>query len=173
MARSFICTIGTLAAALALVGCDVAKSSNPLSPSVAGPIPGVNITAPRTITPAAGARIAADAQPLTLTAQNASTSGVRPLSLVFDIATDANFSNKVFSRDGIAPGSNGQTSLRLTDKLAADRTYYWRVRAQDGANTGPYSPATNFTVFSPVALQAPVLVSPIHGVAVASVRPTF
>jgi len=157
----------------ALTGCDVAKSSNPLSPAVAGPIPGVNITAPTTVTPAPGAHIAPDAQPVTLTVQNATTSGVRPLSLLFEIAIDANFTNKLLSRPGVPLGAGGQTSLKLTDKLAPDRTYYWRARAQDGANTGPYSPAAYFTVTSPAVIAAPILVSPIHGATIATTHPTF
>lgn len=36
-----------LATAIAAGGCEQKKSSNPLSPSVAGPIPGVAITAPK------------------------------------------------------------------------------------------------------------------------------
>ena len=31
-----------------LVACESTKSANPLSPTVAGPIPGVNITPPKT-----------------------------------------------------------------------------------------------------------------------------
>jgi uncharacterized phage protein (TIGR02218 family) len=44
---------------LALVagGCEQAKSANPLSPSIAGPIPGVNISAPSLLEPAQNASI--------------------------------------------------------------------------------------------------------------------
>ena len=42
------------ALAIGLAGCEAAKSSNPTSPTVAGPIPGVNITAPALIEPAQG-----------------------------------------------------------------------------------------------------------------------
>src|SRR2546422_11237400 len=85
------------------VGCEATKSADPRSPSVAGPIAGVNITAPRPIEPN-GTRVASDTQPLTLVAENASTTGQRPLSYVFEVAADAGFTNRVFSRDGIAPG---------------------------------------------------------------------
>ena len=43
-----------LATAIAAGGCEQKKSSNPLSPSVAGPIPGVAITAPKLLEPEAG-----------------------------------------------------------------------------------------------------------------------
>ncbi len=157
----------------ALSACESAKSSNPLSPTVAGPIPGVNITAPTTVDPAMGARIAVDKQPLTLTVQNASTSGVRPLNYVFEVATDVDFNSKVFVRESIAPGDGGRTSLRLPDPLATGRTYYWRSRAQDGANTGPYSGAANFNVFTPIVIDAPVLLAPINNVRTDNLHPTF
>ena len=80
---------------------------------------------------------------MTLLIENAGSNGVRPLTYSFDIATDAGFSNKVFSRDGIAQGDGGRTSLRMSDALATGHTYYWRARAQDGANTGPYATPTS------------------------------
>ena len=57
------------------------------------------------------ARIAVDQQPVTLTVQNASTSGVRPLSYLVEVAVDAGFTNKVFSRDGISPAEIGRANV--------------------------------------------------------------
>ena len=108
-----------------------------------------------------------------MTVGNATTSGVRPLNYLFEVALDAGFTNKVFTRDSITPGDGGQTSLRLPDALGTGRTYYWRARAQDGANTGTYSTIANFDVFTPIIISAPVLVSPINGVTVDSVHPKF
>jgi hypothetical protein len=159
-------------AALAAGACQVAKSSNPLTPTVAGPIPGVTITAPSIRQPSTGSKISADQQPIALTVGNASTSGVRPLSYVFDVAADAGFTNKVFTRDGIVPGDGGQTTMRLPDALASGRSYFWRARAQDGANTGPYT-SSDFNVFTPVVLNAPVLIAPVNDVTVNSLRPRF
>ena len=124
---------------LLAAACETSKSANPLSPSVAGPIPGVEITAPKPLTPQANAAVTSDQQPLTLTVENASSTGQRPLNYRVEVAADAGFSTMVFSKDGIAPGGNGRTSVQVADKLAADRTYFWRVRAQDGANTGPWT----------------------------------
>jgi hypothetical protein len=160
-------------AALAAGACSAAKSSNPLTPTVAGPIPGVSITAPRVMQPSIGSKISADQQPITLTVGNASTSGVRPLSYVFDVAADAGFTNKVFTREGIVPGDGGQTTIRLPDALASERSYFWRARAQDGANTGPYTSAASFNVFTPIVIGAPGLISPLNDVTVNSVRPRF
>jgi hypothetical protein len=168
-----VVTLGVLAAAISLTACEASKSSTPLSPSVAGPIPGVNISAPKMLEPIPGTRISVDKQPVTLLIENAGSNGVRPLTYSFDIATDAAFNSKVFSRDAIAPGDGGRTSLRLSDALATGHTYYWRARAQDGANTGPYANAAAFDVFTPIVIDVPGLTSPAPNSTVLSLRPTF
>jgi hypothetical protein len=170
--RTRTLTLLVVAAALVAAGCKQAKSENPLAPSVAGPIAGVEITAPTLVTPPAGTQVAVSAQPITLTVQNAASNGQRPLSYLFEVALDSSFTNKVLSREGITPG-DGQTSFRLPDALAAERTYYWRARAQDGANTGPYSGGSYFSVYTPVVLQAPVLQSPIGDGKIQGRTPTF
>lgn len=173
MSRRLVSAVSIVIVAFAAAACETSKSSNPLSPSVAGPIPGVNISAPKALEPGGGQKVAVDQQPLTLMIENASTSGVRPLNYLFEVATDADFTNKVFSRDGISQGDGGRTSLRLPDKLAAERSYYWRARAQDGANTGPYSGASNFNVYTPIVIQQPGLVAPVGNIKVDSVHPRF
>src|SRR5581483_10470375 len=155
----------------ALAACSAQKSSNPLSPTVAGPLPGVKITTPNLVAPS-NARVTVDEQPVTLIFDNASSNGPRPLSYTVEVATDANFATKVFSRSGVAPGS-GRTSLRLPDKLAAERSYFWRARAEDGANTGDYSGAASFEVYTPKILREPIPQAPINNVTVDSLRPTF
>jgi len=172
MNRRLLSAAGAVIATL-LTACEASKSSNPLSASVAGPIPGVNISAPKMLEPGANARIAVDRQPVTLLIENASTTGVRPLSYAFDVAIDANFNNKVFSRDGIAAGDGGRTSLRLSDSLAPGRTYFWRARAEDGANSGPYAAAAGFEVFTPIVIESPAPVSPAPNATVDGLRPKF
>jgi len=162
-----------LGALAVLAACQSTKSANPLSPSVAGPIPGVTITAPKLLEPGAGSKVTDSQQPISLVVENATTNGQRPLSYVFEVATDAGCTNKVFSREGISPGDGGRTSLRLPDRLATGRTYYWRARALDGANTGPFPAAANFDVYTPVVIDAPVPVAPVGGVKVTTLRPTF
>ena len=161
-----------VALAIAAAACDAAKSSNPLSPTVSGPIPGVNISAPKPLEPT-NTKIPVDQQPLTLLAENAGSTGVRPLSYVFEVAADAGFSNMVFAREGVAPGDGGRTSIRLPDRLAPERSYFWRVRAQDGANTGPYSTAASFDVFTPIVIERPELVAPDVNSVGQPLRPTF
>ena len=90
------------ALAIGLGGCEATKSSNPTSPTVAGPIPGVNITAPALIEPAQGFKFKESEQPIRLVVQNATSSGVRPLTYTFEVAADSSFTSKVFSRASVA-----------------------------------------------------------------------
>jgi hypothetical protein len=163
MSRNFPRLALILAATLSAAACESTKSANPLSPTVAGPIPGVNITQPKLLEPGSGWEVNADKQPLTLLIENASSNGVRPLSYLFEVATDPNFRSKVLSKGGVAPGPGGRTSLRLASKLPANKTYYWHARAQDGANTGAFSPTVSFKLMEPVVIERPVPISPVNG----------
>jgi hypothetical protein len=165
-----------LVATVVVTGCDIKKVTNPLSPSVAGPIPGVTITAPRVLQPAAGTEIDPATQPITIVAGNATTTGVRPLTYSFELATEAGFTNQVYNRQGVPLGDSGKTQVTaqvtLPSPLAADHTYYLRVRAEDGANTGPYCDPVTFSVVTPF-LDAPVPLSPANGATVTEARPQF
>jgi hypothetical protein len=147
-------------AIISVAGCEAAKSANPTAPTVAGPIPGVSITAPRPLEPGPGARLVAQADPYTLLIENPGTTGPRAIWLHLDVAADANFHQLVHQADKIEPGPNGRTSYKLPAPLTAGFTYYWRVKAEDGANSGPYSSAISFTVVPPVVIEAPVAVAP-------------
>jgi hypothetical protein len=164
---------GLLVTIAALTSCETSKSSSPLSPVVAGPIPGVNISAPKMLEPQAGQKIPNTSQPVTLLIENASTTGVRPLTYSFEIATDAAFNTKIFTRDSIAPGDGGRTSLRLADSLATGHTYFWRAKAIDGANEGPYATAASFDIYTPIVIDVPGPVSPGINATVDSLRPRF
>jgi hypothetical protein len=149
-----------LVAVTCLVGCEAAKSSNPTAPSVAGPIPGVNITAPKLLEPLAGSTLTFTGDPQVLLIENAGTSGARSIWLQIEVGTDANFSQIVHQADQIALGADGRTSYRMPEPLGAGYTYYWRTRAVDGANVGPYSAVASFNVIPPVVIDAPVAVAP-------------
>ncbi|HUR35519.1 MAG TPA: hypothetical protein VM032_17070 [Vicinamibacterales bacterium] len=153
--------------------CELTKTENPLSPSVAGPIAGVEISAPKLLEPASGAQIPGDRQPITLLIENSYSTGPRPLQYSFEVATDSNFNNIVFVREGVTPGENGRTALTLPNSLGTGRGYFWRAKAQDGANTGPYSSMVAFNLFTPVAFDKPAPISPVGGVKVASYTPEF
>lgn len=154
---------------LALVGCEASKSSNPLSPSVAGPIAGVQITAPKMLEPAQGFRFKENEQPIKLLIENSSSTGVRPVTYTFEVASDDAFSSKVYARSGVAAGDGGRTSV-IVEKLDLGRGYYWRVRADDGANSSMYA-SSNFEVLPKALLNPPALLSPIDNVRTTTRRP--
>lgn len=140
--------------------CQQQKSANPLSPDIAGPIPGVSITAPRPLEPFAGQVLETTQQPFTFLIENGSTTGVRPLFLQFQLASDADFQRVVHAADNVTPGANGRTTYRMTQTLSTPGVYYWRTRAADGANTGPYSAARSFELAEPVVIEPPAPISP-------------
>jgi hypothetical protein len=154
---------------LSLVACEAEKSSNPLSPSVAGPIAGVEITAPKLLEPGQGFKFKESQQPIRLLIENASSTGVRPISYIFEVAADSEFQSRVFARSAIPPGDDGRTSV-VVDRLEAGRAYYWRARAEDGANTGQFATA-GFELLPKPQLDAPSAQSPINGETVGSRRP--
>ncbi len=158
---SVVRAVGIGLLALLAAACQQSKTANPLSPDIAGPIPGVAITAPKPLEPFVGQALESTQQPLNFLIENAGTSGVRPLFLQFQLAGDAAFSQVLHQADRIAPGANGRTAYRLTQTLGAGGTYYWRARAFDGANTGPYSAAASFMISEPVVIGAPVPISPL------------
>jgi hypothetical protein len=58
------------------------------------------------------------------------------------------------------------------DRLDLGRPYYWRARAEDGANTGPFT-TVQFEVLPQPLLGAPPLISPINNTKTANRTPTF
>jgi len=154
--RGLIALVGTLC----LGACEAAKSANPTAPTVAGPIPGVSITAPKPLEPGAGSTLTFGTEPPTLLIENAGSSGARALWLQVEVGTDAAFQQIVHSADRLTPGEGGRTAYRLPEPLGAGYTYYWRSRAQDGANTGPYSAVSSFSVVPQVVIDAPTPTAP-------------
>ena len=164
---------GLLALLVLATACESSKSANPLSPSVAGPIPGVDISAPKPLEPGLNWEVSNDKQPLVLLVENPGSNGQRPVTLELEVASDEGFSTKVFSKAGVAQGPNGRTEVQLPAKLTSDRTYFWRAKGQDGANQGPWSAVVRFSIYTPASLQAPSPRSPIGGVKVADLTPSF
>jgi hypothetical protein len=162
------------AVALSLaIGCAVEKSENPLTPTIAGPIPGVEISAPKPLEPSSNAQIPGDRQPLSLLIENSWSTGPRPLSYLFEVASDPNFSSRVFAKENVPAGEEGRTTLQLPDVIPMGRVYYWRAKAQDGANEGPYSTPVHFNLFTPLAFDQPTPISPINNVRLSTLRPEF
>ena len=169
-----LCTklvVGVVAAVF-LASCQVQKSANPLSPAVAGPVEGVVISTPNLLEPGQDWELRSRDQPIKLKFQNADTNGVRPLKYSFELASDQAFKNIVFARAGVEPNAGPETTFQLPDKLAAG-TYWWRTRAEDGANTGAYSAAKSFNVLAEVILAPPIPSVPSNGSAVSDLTPVF
>ena len=156
---------------LVLAGCQTSKSSTPTAPTVAGPIPGVNITAPAMLEPAQGFKFKENEQPIRLVVQNATTNGARPLTYTFEVSVDSGFSTKVFSRSSIPPGESNKTSVQI-DRLEIGRAYYWRSWAEDGANTGAMATA-GFEIYPKAAVAAPAALAPINNELITSTTPAI
>ena len=172
MNRRIVCTAGVLATTLAVAGCSLERSSDPLSPTVAGPVSGVAITAPALVQPTSGAKIGAD-RPLTFVVTNAASSSTRPVWYFIEIANDVEFKSIALARGGLPATQGAQTSFTLPDQLVTDARYFWHVRAEDGANASPFSAAAEFTLFTPTIYQPPAPIAPVNNTTVSNLRPKF
>jgi hypothetical protein len=152
--------------AVGLAGCEQTKSASPLSPSLAGPIAGVVISSPAPMQPAAGQKFKDSEQPLTLTFSNADSNGVRPFKLQLQIGADAAFATVVYSQGGIEPAADGVNKIVLPARLQAGRNYFWRTKADDGANASDWSEPIPFEILQPIVIGVPNPVSPVGGVRV-------
>jgi hypothetical protein len=121
-----------------------------------------SVGAPRPILPANNAQVRNVDQPVTLVAANAVITQGAAGVYTFEVATDASFATKAQTKDNVAEGASGQTSVRL-DVLPAARDYYWHVRATGGGTTGVFGPAYKFTVGPAVVVNAPVPIAPLTG----------
>lgn len=156
---------------LALAGCQTSKSSTPTAPTVAGPIPGVNISAPGMLEPLQGFKFKESEQPIRLVVQNATTNGVRPLVYTFEVSGDSSFSSKVYSRSNVPPGENNKTSVQI-DRLEIGRAYFWRAWAEDGANTGAIATA-GFEIHPKPAVTPPSAIAPVNNELISTTTPTI
>jgi hypothetical protein len=121
-----------------------------------------SIAAPRPLLPANNSLVTNQSQPVTLVVTNALVTKAGGITYTFEVATDVGFTSKVQTKDGVAEGTGGQTSVRL-DSLAPARDYYWRARAQAGGTTGVFGAIYRFTIGAAVILNAPVPVTPLSG----------
>ena len=149
--------------ATVLAGCDTEKSRNPLSPSIAGPIEGVVISAPTPVAPAGGFLIKIGDQPIQLTFEPATSNSERPFWYELQVATDSVFSHVVHASEEVPAGTEPTQSYPLPNMLDPEQTCNWRVRALDGANTGPFSAPAAFDVYTPLSISAPEPTSPVGG----------
>ena len=167
-----------LALTLTAVACEKNAPASPSdlnastqTTSVTDAVTGITLTSPTALTPTNNQQFKNVEQPVTLTVKNAVTTGTTALTYTFEVATDANFGNRVYTKDNVAEGGGGQTALRI-DRIAPDKAYFWRARANSGSQAGPNSAARSFTIGPEVILQTPTLLSPSNN-GQASGNPTF
>jgi hypothetical protein len=67
------------------------------------------------------------------------------------------------------PPGDGRTSVQI-DRLAIGSIYYWRVRAEDGANSGPFLTA-QFEILPKPVISAPTPLSPANNEVASSRAP--
>lgn len=168
--RSLLTRVSFGLLALGLVGCEQLKSSNPLSPAVAGPMAGVFIDAPQLIQPAAGVKIDDNNQPVALSVGVPETNTERPIVIAFQVAFDSAFASIATSQSGLKPGSDGRIRVVL-DRLPPGRTYYWRAKADDGANDSGWSDPATFEVLQTVVIGIPTPKSPVGNALVSGQTP--
>ena len=144
-----------VAAGLAVLAGCTEKSRNPLSPSIAGPIVGVSLTAPGLMSPTDGALIKVDDQPVRVTFANGVSDGERPVAYNVQLALDSEFRQVVHEATQIPADPSGQTTHELPAGLNPETTYYWQVQTDDGANASELSGASSFEVFTPVVIEPP------------------
>ena len=173
-----------LAATLAvgLDACETEKSRNPLSPNVAGPMAGVSITAPPLMEPTHEGLVETGQQ-VVLKFGSVSSNSERPLWYKLQLARDSQFQQLVHEADRIGFDDEGGGAQSLAAdgshhyvvpvSLETGRGYWWHVRAEDGANIGPYTDSSKFEIYRPVSVGVPQPRSPIGGVTVAGLQPRF
>lgn len=150
-----------VAAALLMTSC----SKSPVTPTGS-----VSVTTPAQLSPANGASIANQSQPVTLTVSNAFvTENPAAVLYTFEVSTDSAFGSTVQTKT--APAGTGQTSVVL-DPLAPGLTYFWHARATGGDTAGTFSASEKFTVGPAIVLGPPSVVAPVGG-ATPSGWPTF
>lgn len=158
---------------LGAAACETAKSANPLSPAIAGPIEGVVIGEPKGLEPLANQQIKDKDQPFTVIIENPSSTSPRPFLLRIQIATDINFTSVVWSRSGIEPGPNGQTKFKMPERLQPGRNYFWRTQADDGANKSEWSAPRGFEILMPTKFGTPTPREPVNNQQVTTNRPVL
>jgi hypothetical protein len=160
-----VCSV--LALAVFATACTKSSPSRPTAvaaeetqgASVTDAKSGITLTTPTAVSPANNAQVRFAEQPVTLTIRNAATTGSTVLTYTFQVASDAGFGTVVFSRDNVAEGGSGQTSVAV-DRLVGARTYYWRARANSGGVTGLFTAARSVAIGPEVVLQKPTLGDP-------------
>lgn len=160
---------------LAAVSCSgvIQKSANATSPTIAGALDGVTFTAPVNVTPAQNSQIKYVDQPITFAFDSATSTSPRPFTMHLQISKAYAFDSVVFDRGGFEkPATGSRISFRMADRLPKG-IYYWRVRAEDGANNSDWSAPAAFEALDQIVVGAPSPKSPMNNERVTSRNPTL
>src|SRR4249919_1923425 len=108
MKLKFVAIWSALALLASAAACTKASPTRPsdetasaATASVKDAVTGITLTSPTPITPTANQQFKYAEQPLTLTVGNAVSTGSTALTNTFEVASDAAFATKVFSKDGV------------------------------------------------------------------------
>jgi hypothetical protein len=124
------------------------------------------------MSPVNGAEVL-NTEPLRLVFGNASSNSERKFWYVVELAADAGFTTKLYTAPRVEPASGEQTSVLVDARLGTDATYYWRVKADDGANSSSYSSTAHFDIVVPLVIDPPTPVSPVNGETTADNTPNL
>jgi hypothetical protein len=124
--------------------------------------PSVTFMAPLASQPANGSSYKYAQQPITLTFTNGTSVSAVTATYTIEVATDTAFASKVFTRENIAEGTGGTTSVVLTT-LDGQKTYYWRTRATVDGTVGENTAARSFAIGPRVVVDKPTGSAPAGG----------
>lgn len=158
-------TLGFALATLAGLSILACNSKTPARPSM-------SFLAPTTKQPGAGASINFNQQPITLTITNVARTGTSAVTYAVDVSKSPGFETTVFSQEGIAEGTDGTTSVKLTP-LTGNTIYHWRWRAVVDGVAGENSAPISFFLKPNIEFAAPDPLEPSDGSAVYTKRPSF
>ncbi len=156
----------TLVAAIGVVATAVACSSP--SPNA----PSVSFATPNAQTPANNSTFNYAAQPLSLKITNATKTGPATTTYSVEVASDSGFTNRVFTKDGIAEDPSGATSFSI-GVLNGNTAYFWHSRAVVNNVPGVFSATQTFFIRPQITIQAPGIVAPANGTSAVGTRPSF
>lgn len=151
-----------MASAVSVWACN---TNNPARPSM-------SFAAPVLQQPANGVAYNFTQQPITIQVVNAVRTGTSPVTYTVEVSSSSAFATLAVSRDGIAEGSDGTTSVTLP-QLAGNTTYYWRSRAVVDGTAGQASATQSFFVRPNITINVPAVQNPAAGSDVFGARPTF
>ena len=77
---------------------------------------------------------------------NATTNGVRPLRYRVDSDPTPSSIRFLYSTANVQPGEGGRATVMVDGTLSAERTYFWRAKAVDGADESSFSSIAKFNI---------------------------